>query len=948
MRRRIARINRKKRPQPALAEPLESRQLLSVSVLTWHDDLARTGLNSNETQLTPADVNSASFGKLFSYPVDGQLYAQPLYVPNLTIPGKGTHDVVFVATQHNSVYAFDADTNTGPDNGLLWHVNLGNPATTPSPYIGGRYGPWTLVTPYIGIEGTPVIDPTTNTMYLDSFTNDGPGIYAHHIHALDITTGADKVPSTLVQATYPGNGAGGDGTNVIFIANRQQQRPALTLLNGIVYVAYGSFDDTDPHHGWILGYDAKTLQLVRVFNTTPNLLNPPGPNAGEGPIWQSGAGLSSDGTNLYAMTGNGDFDTHLDANGFPIAQAYADSFIKVSTASDTLKLTDYFTPYNQQALTNADNDVGSAGPMVLPDEAGSAAHPHLLVGVGKQGIIWVLDRDNMGKFNPTSDHVLQEVQLGSGAWSNPAYFNGRLYFHGVGGLLKAYSVANGVVSTSAVAQGATSYGYPGATPSISSNGPRDGIIWDIQSGGVLHAYNPTTLAELYNSNQAGGRDQLGSYVKFTTPAIADGKVFVGTADSVSIFGLLPQDTITGTTGNDTIALQQDADGQHIDWTLNGGGGAPKSGKFPINDHNGLTINGNGGSDTIILSGNALPNLLKLSGTFTVTGFSANSVGAGQTIDLGLSTLSIPYSGATLLPAVQNLLRTGYDNGAWDGSGIISSAARADARFGIADTDSGSSIQLRYALVADDNGDGSVGFPDLLALASHYNKSGADWSQGDFDYSGKVDFKDLLILAQHYGSTLPTNLLQNGDFSLGNTGFTSGYGFTNDLFTETSYTVGTDPSKYHTGVVSYGDHTTGSGQMLIVNGATTADVTIWQQTVPVAAGTRYDFAGWARSWGGTSQDPSPALLQLQINGQTVGTNFQLPGALDHWAQFNWLWDSGSATTATIRLVDLNTAANGNDFSLDDLSFTAAPPAPVQPPDAFRRRGAAGSAKRGTAL
>jgi len=932
--------NRNMRP---LVEPLESRRLLSVSVTTWHYDLARTGLNSNETQLTPVDVNSASFGKLISYPVDGQLYAQPLYVPNLAIPGKGTHDLVFVATQHNSVYAFDADSNAGPDNGLLWHVNLGNPATTPSPYIGGRYGPWTLVTPYIGIEGTPVIDPSTSTMYLDSFTNDGPGIYAHHIHALDITTGADKVTPTLVAATYPGNGAGGDGTNVPFIANRQQQRPGLTLLNGIVYVAYGSFDDTDPHHGWILGYDAKTLQLVRVFNTTPNLLTPPGPNAGEGPIWQSGAGLSSDGSNLYAMTGNGDFDTHLDANGFPIAAAYADSFIKVSTANSTLALTDYFTPYNQQALTNADNDVGSAGPMVLPDEAGSTAHPHLLVGVGKQGIIWVLDRDNMGKFNPTSDHVLQEVQLGSGAWSNPAYFNGRLYFHGVGGVVKAFSVANGVVSTSPVAQGAISYDYPGATPTMSANGESNGIIWEIQSGGVLHAYNPTTLAELYNSNQAGGRDQLGSYVKFTTPAVADGKVFVGTANSVSIFGLRPQDTITGTPGNDAITLQQDGDHQHIDWTLNGGSVAATFGKFPINDPNGLTITGNGGIDAITLEGaNPLPNLLKLSGTFTLNGFTPGTVAVGQTIDLGISTLTIPYSGATLLPAVQKLLQSGYDNGAWDGSGIVSSAAKSDARFGIADTDSANAVQLRYGLIADANADGTVGFPDLLALATHYNSSGADWSRGDFDYNGKVDFNDLLILAQHYGGTLPMNLLQNGDFSLGNTGFTSGYSFNNNLFTETTYTVGTDPSKYHSGVISYGDHTTGSGQMLIVNGAVIPNVTIWQQTVAVTPGTRYDFTGWARSWGGTTQDPSPALLQLQINGQTVGTSFQLPGALDHWAQFNWLWDSVSATTATIRLLDLNTAANGNDFSLDDFSFAvAAPPVPVQPPDAFRRRVRMGS-------
>ena len=916
-------------------EPLESRRLLSISVLTWHDNVARTGLNAEETQLTPANVNRNSFGKLFSYPVDGQQYAEPLYVPNLAIPGKGTHDVVLVVTQHNSVYAFDADSNAGPDGGLLWHVNLGPPATTPSPYIGGRYGPWTLVTPYIGIEGTPVIDPSTNTMYLDSFTNPASGVYEHHIYAIDITTGQNRVAPVLVQATYPGNGAGStDGQNVPFIANRQQQRPALTLLNGIVYVAYGSFDDTDPHHGWILGYDAATLQLKQVWNSTPNLLTPPGPNAGEGPIWQSGAGLSSDGSNLYAMTGNGDFDTNLNAQGFPTAAAYADSFVKVSTANDTLALTDYFTPYNQQALTNADNDVGSAGPMVLPDSVGSAAHLHLLVGVGKQGIIWVLDRDNMGKFNPTTDHVLQEVQLGSGAWSNPAYFNGRIYFHGVNGVLKAYTIANGVLSSTAVAQGGPRYGYPGATPSISSNGTSNGIIWDLQSSGVLHAYDATTLAELYNSNQTAG-DPLGSYVKFTTPTIADGKVFVGTANSLAIFGLRPQDTIFGTGGNDTITLKQDADHQHIDWTIGG-----SSGQVAIDHAAGLTINGGGGVDSITLdgsNGDPLPNLLALNGTFTLNGLTATTVGPGQTIDLGASTVTIPYTQPSPLAAVQALLSGGYDNGTWDGSGIISSAARANPQYGIADTDSANaggssqtsgSILLNYELLGDANQDGQVNFPDFATLARNYNKTGADWSMGDFDYDGKVDFNDVVILARNFGHQRPgwPNLLQNGNFSQGNTGFVTGYTNSTDLGPEGNFTIGDNPAHYHAaGVASFGDHTTGSGQMFIGNGAIAPNVTVWQETVAVQPGTNYNFSGWAREWGGTTTDPSPAVLHVEINGQPAGADYHVPGAVTQWSQFSYTWNSGAATAATIRIVDLNTVAAGNDFALDDLSFLPAAPA-----------------------
>lgn len=941
---------------PAMVETLEPRRLLSVSITTWHDDVARTGMNASETQLTPTNVRSASFGKLFSYPVDGQQYAEPLYVSNLNMGALGTHDVVFVATQHNSVYAFDADSNAGANGGLLWHINLGNPATTPSPYIGGRYGPWTLVTPYIGIEGTPVIDPATNTMYLDSFTNDGPGLYSHHIYAIDITTGNNRVPPVLVQASVPGNGAGStDGKTVPFIANRQQQRPALTLLNGVVYVAYGSFDDTDPHHGWILGYDAATLQLRQVFNTTPNLLNPPGPNAGEGPIWQSGAGLSSDGSSLYAITGNGDFDTHLNAQGFPIAAAYADSFIKVSAANDSLNLTDYFTPDNEQALTDADNDLGSAGAMVLPDSAGSAAHPHLLIGVGKEGVIFVLDRDNLGKFSPTTNQVLQQIPLHSGSWSNPAYFNGRVYFHGVGDVLKAYSLTNGVLSSNPVASATGTYAYPGATPAISANGTSNGIIWEIQTGGILHAYDATTLAELYNSGQAGGRDLLGSYVKFTTPTVADGKVFVGTANSVAIFGLLPQDTIPGTGGNDQILLQQDPNHQRIDWTLNGGGTGAVFGSLAINDPNGLTITGNGGVETITLdpsNGDPLPNLLKLAGTFTLTGLTPGVPAPGQTIDLGISSVTIPYSTSSPLSQVQALLSSGYDKGAWNGTGIISSTARADSRYGISATDSaidsptghaGGLVQLRYGLVADANQDGQVNFADLLALASHYHRSGVAWSQGDFDYNGIVDFKDLLILAQHYGTTVPINLIQNGDFSQGNAGFSSSYTFSNDLFPENTYTVGTDPSKYHTGITSYGDHTTGTGNMLIVNGAISPNVTIWQETVPVSPNTTYSFSAWARAWGVASGDPSPAQLQLQINGQVVGNPYTLPGAVDHWSQFSDAWNSGAATTATIRLVDLNTAPTGNDLSLDDFSFTRAAAAAVNasaPDELVRRRAARG--------
>jgi hypothetical protein len=253
-------------------EQLEPRYFLSVNVSTWHNDLTLQGLNNAETVLTPANVNTSTFGKLWSYPVQGQIYAQPLYVSNLAIPNQGMHNVVFVATEHNDVYAFNADSNAGPNNGLLWQVNLGPSASTPNPFFGNRYGPYSNITPEVGITSTPVIDLATLTMYIDAFTNDvvGQDAYSHHIWAIDITTGLQKTAPTLVAAAVQGNGAGSDNGTITVSAKQQLQRPALTLLNGTLYVAYAGYSDTDPYNGWVLGFDASTLQMTKAFNTTPN------------------------------------------------------------------------------------------------------------------------------------------------------------------------------------------------------------------------------------------------------------------------------------------------------------------------------------------------------------------------------------------------------------------------------------------------------------------------------------------------------------------------------------------------------------------------------------------------------------------------------------------------------------------------------------------------------
>jgi hypothetical protein len=514
-------------------EALEPRRLLSVNVLTSHNDAARDGLNAAETLLSPANVKQASFGKLFSYPVTGQIYAQPLYVSNLTLPGQGTHNVVLVATEDNDVYAFDANSNAGPNGGLLWHKNLGPAAATPNNDFGNRYGPYHDINPQVGITSTPVIDLATNTMYVDAFTHDGSNLYSHHIHALDLGTGNDKVSPMLVAASVPGNGVGSSNGSISFVAEQQLQRPALSLVNGVLYAAYSGYADTDPYHGWILGFDATTLHLKTAFNDTPNFLSStPSSTAGEGGIWQTGSGLASDGSSLFVFVGNGDFNASLGD--------YGDSALKLST-SGGLGVAGYFAPHNQQSLSDADEDLGSGGVMLLPDSAGSATHPHLMIGSGKQGLMYLIDRDNLGGYDPNTDHVVQEVSLGHGAFDSPAYFNGSIYYHASGDVLKAFSINQATLSTSPTSQSSTSYSL-GATPSISANGTSNGIVWDLQfdsTHAVLHAYDATNVSkELYNSNQAGTRDQLGGGVKFAVPTIADGQAFVGTANAVTIFGLI--------------------------------------------------------------------------------------------------------------------------------------------------------------------------------------------------------------------------------------------------------------------------------------------------------------------------------------------------------------------------------------------------------------------------
>lgn len=517
-----------------------------VNVLTYHNDNARTGQNLNETILTPANVNSTNFGKLCSYAVDGYVYAQPLYVSNVPIPGQGSHNVIFVATEHDSVYAFDADSNTGPGQGLIWRTNLGISAITPNNDFGNRYQLYPDIRPEVGITGTPVIDPVAGTLFVDAFTHEG-ATYFHRLHALNLATGAEQPGSpVIVSASVPGSGVGSSGGRQVFTHAQQLQRSALTLTGGILYVTYSGIGDTDPYHGWIIGFNPTNLQQLTnyVFNTSPNsTTNAYGAHAGEAGIWMGGDGPAIDSqTNLYVAVGNGIFNATNNSGG----TEYGDSFLRLSTANH-LSVADYFTPYDQFNLQANDQDLGSGGVMLLPDQPGPLAH--LMVGGGKNGRIYLINRDQMSTGNNhfdatnTVDYVVQTLsgQVAS-SFSTPCWFNGAVYYAGNGDKLKAFAVTNGLLSSTPVSIGSRTFGFPGATPSVSANGTNQGIIWALQTGtpGVLVAYDATNLTnELYNSTQApGNRDRFTSGVKYVVPTVANGKAYVGGKYMLSIFGLL--------------------------------------------------------------------------------------------------------------------------------------------------------------------------------------------------------------------------------------------------------------------------------------------------------------------------------------------------------------------------------------------------------------------------
>ena len=507
----------------------------SIDVVTYHYDNLRTGQNTNETILTPMNVNSTKFGKLGEFAVVGKVDAQPLYLSNLSIPGVGTKNVLYVATEHGCVYAFDADSIGSNASKPIWITSTELSGEVPSDDRGCGQ-----VTPEIGVTSTPVIDRTRGAIYVVAVSKNAGGSYIHRIHALDLTSGEELFGGpTVVTASYPGTGAGSSGGNVVFDPSVYNERPGLLEFNGTIYTTWGSHCDQGAYTSWVMAYSADTLKQTSVLNLTPN--------GSDGGIWMSGAAPALDASgNIYFIVGNGTFDTNLNA-GFPSQHDCGNCFAKISPISSTppLSLVDYFTPSNTVTQSGQDLDFGSGGALLLPDlmDANGTTR-HLAVGSGKDADIYVLDRDNMGKFNSGTDNIYQLIpgELSGGEFGKPSYFNNTVYYGAVGDTLKAFPITNAKLATTPASQSPTNFAYPGTTPSISANGATNGIVWAAENGntGVLHAYDATNVGkEFYNSNQASsGRDQFADN-KFITPMVANGRVYVGTPTSVAVFGLLP-------------------------------------------------------------------------------------------------------------------------------------------------------------------------------------------------------------------------------------------------------------------------------------------------------------------------------------------------------------------------------------------------------------------------
>jgi hypothetical protein len=500
----------------------------SQDVLTYHDNNARTGLDDQETTLTLTNVNSSQFGKLFVVPADGLVDAEPLYLSAVTISGV-THNLLIVATENDTVYGYDADTGAN-----LWQVTTLKSGETASDNRG-----CSQVTPQIGITSTPaIVRPKTGdpAIYVVAMSKDTSGNYYQRLHALDATSGSELYGGPVtISAQYPGTGDGTAGGYVIFSAAQYKERAGLLVVGETVYLSWASHCDDRPYTGWIMGYNINTLKQTTVLDVTPN--------AYQGAIWNSGAGMAADGEgNIFLLDGNGVFDSTLNSSGFPSEGDYGNAFLHLTTKGG-LAVADYFEMDNEASENGTDTDLGSGGTLLVSQKDSSGTTWKLAVGAGKDSNLYVVNRTDMGKFSSSNNNIYQELAgaLPGGIWSMPAAFQANIYYGPVGSPILDFQFKDAMLQTTAVAKTTTSFGYPGTTPSISSNGGKNAIVWATANTNpaVLYAYNARTLGELYNTNQAAnGRDHFGNGNKFITPMIANGKVYVGTQTGVGVFGLL--------------------------------------------------------------------------------------------------------------------------------------------------------------------------------------------------------------------------------------------------------------------------------------------------------------------------------------------------------------------------------------------------------------------------
>lgn len=658
-----------------------------VSVVTAHNDLARTGQNLAETVLTPAVVNSAQFGKLFTQ-ATGEVHAQPLYVAQVAIPKRGVHNVVYIATSAGIVYAFDADSNGGSDATSLWKTSL--LATVPGS-VANAYS----------VIGTPVIDLSSHTLYVVCQALES-GVLVFRLHALDIATGAEKMGGPVpIQGSVAGTGSGSTAGVLAFDPAVQIQRPGLLLLNGVVYAAFGSLSDMGAYHGWLFSFDAATLGQLGIYCTTPN--------GSEGGIWVGGAGLAAEVNDptrpfgrMFVVTGNGSYSA---STPYTDAMSYGMSVVNLDLTGGVMTVQDEFTPYNEAHLDSEDGDLGSGGAVLLPAQTlASGATLNPLVQVGKYGSIAILDRNNLGGFNITADQVVQEVKTpamgtstwGAGIWGSPAYWNQNLYFGGTNpgasNSLTAYSFVNGVISAAPTSQSPETFAYPGPSPSVSSSGTTNGIVWALKTDArltngpeVLLAYDATNLANtLYSSNTDLLRDNPGVGVTYAVPTIANGKVYVGSASGISVYGLLaaspaaapPAFTPAGGTfsGSQTVTITDATAGAQIYYTTDGSIPTAASRLLysgpitvtstetisAIASANGLLQSGHASATFTALSSAANPVFSLASGTYTgsqtlTISDASPAVSIYYTVDGSTpTTASIPYTQPISVPVSETI------------------------------------------------------------------------------------------------------------------------------------------------------------------------------------------------------------------------------------------------------------------------------------------------------